>query len=288
MPLPDYHYSKRTAAALRLAMRYYKQAGVSETEQRRMLNDYILKNKDKFPDAPFEYNKNQTNDFINGKSIPIPRQLFLNALWNTLVEGGQPELLERAWGDSDEAKEIDVELLPKYLHAFISGTGSPLDERFLTSLKGRYIVYRPFFLDPERIMVLDMTCGVDDDARFSIEMAWPFKGKKVDERVDGYMVPYTGNCLFMGMIHDAGSPFIFILTDFPKRGKAVSEGTGVVLVGAEGTTPSAYPIHMARVADDDEVIIGTFTKEDLLKVDSAFEDIIPIMERGFTKWRSLD
>ena len=247
--LPEYKFSKKTIKALRIAMKLLKKQGITETLQREWLNKYLEKKSYEMFGANYGFSKNQTNDFINEKSVPIPQAVFLESFWKCLIYNNQSEILLEAWTEASlpAAKSIP-QSLADHIHQFVSGESTLPSEKDLKKFIGRYVGYRPFFIDPEQVMITDLRCFMDEGSpKFAMDMQWPSKRGPVKERVDGYFIPYPGSCLFFGMIHKAGSPFVFVLTKFPKQESAISEGTGVVLVGAEGTTPSAYPIHISRI-----------------------------------------
>lgn len=162
------------------------------------------------------------------------------------------------------------------------------DLEWLNKLAGRYAAYRPHFLDPDAIMTMEMICGVDGDpTRFTLKISYPRPGRvsDADEKVEGYIIPYEGRVLFQGKIVDTNAPFIFILSGFPKdsSGKAFEHAEGVVLVGASGTLPSAYPMVIWRA--DLPVTSEVSSRATFRKAVSNYAHIESIFKRGLVTWK---
>lgn len=126
----------------------------------------------------------------------------------------------------------------------------PFMDSQLDLLAGRYTAFRPHFLDPDKIMAMTLTCGIESDSsRFVLQMTYPRPGwkKQVNESVEGFMVPYHDCILFQGTIGKPRAPFIFILTDLrPGPDGHYERGEGALLVGAGGTLPNSAPMAIWR------------------------------------------
>lgn len=162
------------------------------------------------------------------------------------------------------------------------------DQDQLVMLSGRYAAYRPHFLDPDKIMTMEMVCGVEDDlTRFKITISYPRPERADDakETVEGYMLPYGERVLFQGKIVATNAPFIFILSGFPKdsTGDAFEHAEGALLVGASGTLPSAYPMVIRRA--DFPVTSGVSTRKEFRAKVPNYKDIESIFQRGLVAWR---
>lgn len=162
------------------------------------------------------------------------------------------------------------------------------DERRLNLLSGRYAAYRPHFLDPEKIMTMEMVCGVEGDlTRFTLKIRYP-RPERADianETVEGYMLPYGERVLFQGKIVATNAPFIFILAGFPmdSTGHAFEHAEGALLVGASGTLPSAYPMVIWRA--DLPVTSGVATRDEFRANVPNHAHIESIFQRGLVAWR---
>lgn len=297
MPLPPFVESERTVRALRLAIAMLRAQGIPETKQREeWLNPYLQENGERLFGRTCHFTQNQTNTFVNSRSMPRPTSIFLEGLWRAYIAHGQEKMLERAWQQAGEQEQMS---LAGHVHHMLTPDAKFNRER-LRDLQGDFVAYRPFFRNPDFVMVMKMKCGIGgSEERFSIDVAWPdVEGNQIRECVEGVMVPYEGSCLFLGKIcamkveidrngneqivevSPSGFPFVFVLTNFARN----QEGTGVVLVGAADTLSSAYPIHIRR--KDTGILVPTvISRQELYEFTGASEDIIPIMDRGFTRWR---
>jgi len=124
----------------------------------------------------------------------------------------------------------------------------PVDTSFLTRLRGRYMVVRPFFNDVSRIMIHELLCGHRSLSSFYIRIAYPDKGVTVKERAFGHIVPLSDSILFIGKIGKIDVPFIFVLHDIEKSKHDGNYETahGALIVGANKIAPSAFPLLVIR------------------------------------------
>lgn len=211
-------------------------------------------------------------------------ETFEKALWGALIETGHGDIL------ADALAEVGVgtgreHTLDGALHDFLS-PGRPFNHEMVRMLTGGFVAYRPFFRDPGKIMIHTLDCGVEgDEYRFASSYTYPLpEGALVSETVEGAIIPYAASCLFFGKIVEAGAPFVFVLTHIPLVGGVAGEGSGALLVGAQGTTPSAYPICIRRIVGP-RPETGVFSRDEFQATDPVASVVMPIMERGYTSWR---
>ena len=173
------------------------------------------------------------------------------------------------------------------LHGFLSPSQKSIDVKALELLAGEYIVFRPSFLNHDDVMVMKMACGIDGDpSRFTIVMTFQNEDdERSSEHVEGFAVPYQDCILFQGRLIETGSPFIFVMANFPidpKTGK-YARADGTLVVGASGTLSSAYPITMRRSSKPLEP--DTLSPERFQTEIRTHKEIAKFFNRGTVSWR---
>lgn len=226
---------------------------------------------------------------------------FVNSEDGRLSVGGSPLATKVAWYrffstfptvigpivDRMGIRHRDRNPIVSVFHEWLA-PGDPYPARWLEKLAGRYAVYRPHFLDPSKIIVMELRCGVENDwSRFEINLSYPRPGKTdpIGETIEGFIIPYEQCALFQGKIKDADTPFIFILSNFIRNveGRSFEHAEGAVLVGASGTLPSAYPMMIWRAQDPVKCRVAE--RAQLQGELTNWDEIDRVLRRGMVTWR---
>jgi len=276
MSLPEFADTPTIRATIKHASAALKKNKVSQVMQKNGLERFGV-----------TVSEDVMSDFLNKNTTPKAPD-FLSAFWRFLQKD-YPSVLEKAWEEA-LALELSVSgLLAIGIHNFLS-PAKEFDAEKLNFLEGEYSAYRPFFLEDDKIMVSSMTCGVGGDlSKFQMKMAYSgTDGLDHDEIVEGFIIPYQQSVLFFGIIEETKAPFIFILVDFPVDGKTKKafSGSGALLVGAGGTTPSGYPITIRRARTDVE--IGVVTEAEFREKTPSPSLILSVLQRGITRWQPVE
>lgn len=258
------------------------------TEQASQIALWSQKNAPRFKLRPVSLDRKKWWEFVKREPTYTTRQADLPRLaWEWFFEVC-PYAIEPLWEKRDEYEVPVTHALASALNSFLSPKQKLIDLKVLGLLEGQYIVFRPSFLNHDDVMVMKMVCGIDGDpSRFSIVMT--FKNEDDDdartEHVEGFAVPYQGCILFQGRLMETGSPFIFVMSNFPidsETGK-YSRADGTLLAGASGTMSSAYPITMRRSSKP--LKPDTLTPERFKAEIKSHEVIAKFFERGVVSWR---
>ncbi|WP_288806323.1 hypothetical protein [uncultured Novosphingobium sp.] len=286
--VPPFDGSPRSIAIIKRAAKEVQSRKVmSFTKQADELAEWAQENAKDFDARAFTMSKQRWTEFVNrsdGYKTVEPDLLPLAWRWFFEVHRFA---IEPLWLTMPiESPAIPNPLVPT-LHAYLSPDEPDVNLARLKLLEGDYVAYRPDFNDPEQIMATAMKCGVEGDiSRFSIAMKYVNDdGEDTDETVDGFIIPYQDSVLFQGWMVEAASPFIFVLSGFPKQPKTrkISGAQGTLLVGAGGTLSSAYPILIRRVEEAVEPCV--YDPESLKATVHAHKSILQFMTRGVVGWR---
>lgn len=284
---PPFDGSPRSIAIIKRAAKEMQQRKIlSLTKQAQELSAWSWQNGARFEARPFRMDKQRWSKFVKeGAEYTTAEPDLLPLAWNWLFEKHR-FAIEALWRTIPmDAPVISNPLVPT-LHAYLSPDAAEINLQRLRLLEGSYAAYRPDFNNVDRIMVNAMDCGVDNDiSRFQMTMNYiNADGEDTTEHVNGFIIPYQDSVLFQGWMVEACSPFIFILFGFPTQPKTgkISKSEGVLLVGAGGTPPSAFPITIRRTQN---VTPGVYDKEDFKKAVPAHNEILPVMARGVVGWR---
>lgn len=187
------------------------------------------------------------NDFAVGNTRRILNSKLLPALWK-MIAAQHPATLAETWRAVRIEQSIGRDPLTNTLHDFWL-PGRALNHDRLAAIGGFYAAYIPFFYDPSEVMVMALDCGLggSDPGRFRLDMAYRDDGRKDHEdSVEGAIIPYEENILFVGGITKKVAPYIFALTNFPMTDNRIERGEGALLAAARATLPTASPILIQR------------------------------------------
>lgn len=187
------------------------------------------------------------NDFAVGTTRRLQNPKMLPALW-LVIARQHPDALAKALRDVRIEKLIGSDPLTNALHDFWL-PGRALNHDRLTAVGGFYAAYIPFFYDTTQIMIVAVDCGLggDDPGRFRLDMAYrDDAGKLCADRVEGAIIPYEENIMFVGGIAGKVAPYMFALTNFPITDNRIERGEGALLAAARATLPTASPILIQR------------------------------------------
>lgn len=285
--MPLFDGTPRTIGVIKAAVKKL-QPTVSLTRQASEFKGWADENAARLNARTFgKLDKQRWTDFVNRPVSYVTNEPDLPRLaWHWLF-ARYPHAIEEAWLTAPNAYPSIPNPVVPTLHAFLSPKEKKLNLARLNDLEGDYAAYRPSFVDTSEIMVMAMRCGIDGDiSRFAITVQFISEdGEDSTEHVEGFALPYQGSVLFQGRLIETAAPFIFILSRFPvdnKTGKT-SWSEGTLLVGADGTMSSAYPITIRRVAK--EVTPRTYDVESFKKEVPAQKAILKFFERGIVGWR---
>lgn len=198
-----------------------------------------------------------------------------------------PHAIEPLWIKRDDNNGPVTHALASELNAFLNPKKQSVDLNVLDLLAGKYIVFRPSFLNHDDVMVMKMVCGIDGDpSRFTITMSFENEeGEPSTENVDGFAIPYQDCILFQGRFKQTGAPFIFVMSNFPidpETGK-YGRADGTLLAGASGSLSSAYPITMRRSSKP--IVPDTLSPERFKAEIRTHKVIEKFFSRGTVSWR---
>lgn len=285
--VPPFDGSPRSIAIIKRAAKEMQARKIMPlAEQARKFREWANDNAEGLSARTFTLDKQRWTDFANRDVTYVTNEPDLPRLaWHWFFKV-HPDVIAKLWLTAPlETPAIPNPLVPT-LHSYLSPKSAEVNLSRLESLTGDYVVYRPYFLDPDQTMAMAMKCGVGDDiSRFKIDMAYINEdGEPTTEKVVGFAIPYQDSVLFQGWMVEAASPFIFVLSGFPTQGDGkVSMSQGTLLVGAGGTLSSAYPIIIRRV--EKAVKPCVYDPESLKAKVHAHKSILQFMTRGIVGWR---
>lgn len=264
----------------------------SYADQAYELTTWSRLNNSRWPGAlAVSLDRKNWHRFVTSAAKYKPKQKSLAMLaWHWLFEM-HPKAITPLWRNANGDQSSVPNVLVPALHSFMSQDGKPINTEMLGFLRGDYAVYRPSYMNVENIMLMAMTCGVDNDlSRFEIAMTASSDENAKAEYVEGFAIPYRECILFQGHIKKIGAPFIFIMSGLPLNtdGDGYDRGDGTLLVGASGTLSSAYPITMRR--SNGKAAVAALTPEQFEARFPSSEkfihkEITDFFRRGVVGWR---
>ncbi|MEY4255082.1 MAG: hypothetical protein RLZZ141_309 [Pseudomonadota bacterium] len=273
MQLPDFTLNGLTIDAVRRASkRLSDDQRLSFPNQVRALAD-----------LSYQANTDTVNRFANGRAVRGIDDLT-EKLWDVFA-ARFPLELAAAIKQSEMEALVSSDAVTNALHHFYLPR-HPLDQGRLSQIAGHYAAYVPFFYDHEsQIMIMALTCGVNDNpGAFTMIMRYEDEdGVDVEDRVEGVIIPYQENILFMGRIADKIAPYIFALTNFPITGNIVQRGEGALLAAARATIPTASPILICR--RDELPTPEVLPKQQVMETMREHKVIERVMKRGNVHWK---
>lgn len=288
--LPRYVLNDQTIRIIKLVAKHLKEANIaSYTRQANRIHEYGIDPEIRSwlgLDA-FSLSQKRWTEFVGGERKSVPGSAdAAKVAWYWLFEN-YPDQMQAEMQNQGFENRLPNPVAPA-LHEMLS-SGARFDTVALSKFQGHYAVYRPHYLDPGQVMVMNMTCGMNGDpSRFEILMTYPRPGwdEPAEEEVEGYIIPYQSCVLFQGMIRQTKAPFIFILANLPTGpdGLSYERGEGTLLVGASGALPSAYPIAIWRT--NQPIVQRVATPAELSDSVAYWSDLQPILSRGIVPWRN--
>ncbi len=223
------------------------------------------------------------NDFATGNTQRFNDDRFLPALWD-MIAALHPITLAETWRAVRTEQLVGRDPVTNALHDFWL-PGRALNRDRLTAIGGFYAAYIPFFYDPSKVMVMALDCGFegDDPGRFRLGMAYRDDGgRDRKDIVEGAIIPYEENIMFVGGVAKKVAPYIFALTNFPITANVIEQGEGALLAAARATLPTASPILIWRQEELPTPRVISGAEAELLPE----RDIIGrVMARGNVGWR---
>ena len=187
------------------------------------------------------------NDFAAGNTQRHNDERFLPALWD-MIAARHPAVLAETWREVRIEQLIGRDQVTNALHDFWL-PGRAFNHDRLTAIGGIYAAYIPFFYDTSEVMVMALDCslGGREPGRFTLDMSYRDDGgRDRQDRVEGAIIPYEENIMFVGGITGKVAPYIFALTNFPMSNNRIERGEGALLAAARATLPTASPILIQR------------------------------------------
>lgn len=270
--LPEYTDTAEMREALRRASKQLSaKKRMSYREQQEAVADEVTVS----PDV--------VNDFAAGNTQRFNDDRFLPALWG-MIAGLHPITLAETWRAVRTERLVGRDPVTNALHDFWL-PGRALNRDRLTAIGGFYAAYIPFFYDPSKVMVMALDCGFegDDPGRFRLAMAYRDNGRRDREDfVEGAIIPYEENIMFVGGITEKVAPYIFALTNFPMTNNLIEQGEGALLAAARATLPTASPILIWRQKELPTPRVISGPEAAALPEGEVIEQV---MARGNVGWR---
>lgn len=201
-----------------------------------------------------------------------------------MIAARHPATLEDAWRAVRTERLIGGTPVTNALHDFWL-PGRALNHDRLRSMVGLYSAYIPFFYDTSEVMVMALDCGFggNDPGRFRLDMAYHDEGgRERKDHVEGAIIPYEENIMFVGGITGKVAPYIFALTNFPMTDDLIEQGEGALLAAARATLPTASPILIWRQSELPTPRVITRAETAALPERQVIERV---MARGNVGWR---
>lgn len=272
MTTPTFEMSALTIAALRKA---------STELSKKRLRSYREQAK-AISDKGLSVTEDIVSRFAANQTTPNDLEKFLTGMWK-MLETEFPETWDRIWNEAIAENLIQRDPVTNALHNMWR-PGRSFDKSRLENLHGRYVAYIPYFNDPEQVQVMALNCGVPpvEFGHFSLTMDYPGAPNGGDS-VDGVIIPYEENLMFVGCISGMVAPYIFALHNFPIRNNLIQSGQGALLAAARGTLPTASPMLIVRTETTPVPCIKS--KDELLSTVDERDRLKQILARGHVDWR---
>lgn len=183
---------------------------------------------------------------------------------------------------SEQYQSVDIFALTAFQ---FFGAAEEYDVSTIKKMVGTYVAYRPHFLDNNNLMVMTLECGSKIHASvFSLKMRYKSQlGIYVTENVEGSIIPYDGNALFLGKIEGTGAPFIFIMSRLSKSNGVIAHAQGAVIVGSSGSLPTASAMLIVRNEAPPEPRLLLRSEAEALP---NWNHINQVLSRGSVSWAS--
>lgn len=257
-------------------------------------------------------NKKQQNDFI--KIIENPDSRAVYSALKAIVEGAIPrepklKMLRYYASINEELSELVDDfyegLVIKTQHPEVFALRqqfndhAPTLSKFIQSMQGRYVLYRPYYFDYEKqVMRFLLTIGADDNPYYASLHhkydATKYKRGPEDYTFEGWVAPLPErrraviNVLFEETDKRKASEEkegnqMFYMDSVSRSGDKVATMAGVCLAIIGSSSPTAWPFYIERLPDDEEF------EPDVVSRDhhSITADVEGKLRLGAVKWKGI-
>lgn len=193
------------------------------------------------------------NEFANGrrKRLQNPTAMVAIYIW---LKSAFPQV----WGDLWQKVVIEEEERFTFAVREICFKGPPRPEA-IHKLSGRYKLYRAFYLDIDRsIMISRLTIGADGEQNYNCKLEMEYLdqiGELVRAEAQGKIVPLAERAFAILASRDNG--FFSLYFDFAQGGGTDEHWRqlgGIMTASRDGRPAGAYPFHAVR--DDSAFELG--------------------------------
>ena len=273
MSLPEFEHGELTVATLRKASQYLSAQRIrSYRDQAFLLNGENHSGTSEDAVAKFAANK----------TTPHGLEDFCRKLWAMMAKH-HPTELQRVWEEVQRESIVQRDPVTNALHQFWVPE-QPFDHSRLRKLSGSYAAYTHHIAAEGMVMQMALQCEVDGDpGRFILEMLYENDmGENLHNTVEGSIIPYEANIMFVGRIRGQTAPYIFAVSRVEVRDDEVRRAEGVLLGASNDVLPRASAIVFVRRAECPEPASLT-----LKAVESLTEKVAikKALARGKVDWR---
>lgn len=237
MPLPKFDLNELTIAALRKASQYLSAQRIrSYREQALHMNggDHAGISEDAIA------------RFAADKTTPHGLEDFCRKLWTMMAEY-HPTELQRIWEEVQRNAIVQRDPVTNVLHQLWMPE-QPFDHSRLDKLAGSYAAYAHHIAQKGMVSQMALQCCVDDDpGRFTLEMIYENDmGQHRPNTVEGSIIPYESNIMFVGRIRGQTAPYIFAVSRLEVWEDEVQRAEGALLAASNNVLPRASAIVFVR------------------------------------------
>lgn len=273
MPLPKFELNELTIAALRKASQY-----LSAQRIRPYRNQALVLNGGE----DVGISEDAVAKFATNKTTPHGLEAFCRKLWTMMAEC-HPTELQRIWEEVQRDAIVQRDPVTNVLHQ-LWVPEQPFDHSRLDKLAGSYAAYAHHIAEKGMVAQMALQCCVDDDpGRFTLDMIYENDmGECLPNTVEGSIIPYESNIMFVGRIRGQTAPYIFAVSRVEVRDDEVRRAEGALLAASNNVLPRASAIAFVRRNECPEPASLT-----LKAVESLTEKIAikKALARGKVDWR---
>lgn len=233
MPLPQFEHGELTVATLRKASQY-----LSAQRIRSYRDQAFLLNGEKHSGT----SEDAVAKFAANKTTPHGLEDFCRKLWKMMAEH-HPTELQRVWEEVQREAIVQRDPVTNALHQFWVPE-QPFDHSRLRKLAGNYAAYTHHIAAEGMVMQMALQCEVDGDpGRFTLDMIYENDmGEILPNTVEGSIIPYEANIMFVGRIRGQTAPYIFAFSRVEVRNDQVKRAEGALLAASNDVLPRASAI----------------------------------------------
>lgn len=237
MPLPKFEHNELTIATLRKASQYLSAQRIRPyRDQAFILNG----------DSHEGISEDAVAKFAANKTTPNGLEAFCRKLWTMMAEK-HPTELQRIWEEVQRDAIVQRDPVTNVLHQFWVPE-QPFDHSRLDKLAGSYAAYAHHIAEKGMVAQMALQCCVDNDpGRFTLDMIYENDmGQHRPNTVEGSIIPYESNIMFVGRIRGQAAPYIFAVSRVEVWDDEVQRAEGALLAASDNVLPRASAIVFVR------------------------------------------